>query len=259
MARINIEDSLYKDDRFLELVLKTGNVYIAKGMMLTAFTLAQKYWLSHRSIPESAWPKSLNILIECNLATFDSNGGSIYVRGSSENFAWLDRSSKAGKSKSKNKTKHLRNQINTKIQIENNEVSLEPQSNQTEPLTLTLTHSHSLNSYSSSNSSGTVLEKSKPGPVDFEDENALILSIDKKILDNWGRLYEQEYLQRELLKAWNWYANNPRKKPKSMRGWVQALSSWFDRGWKYYVKNIETQKPDEFSFLRKDENEPTNF
>lgn len=239
MARINIEDSLYKDDRFLELVLKTGNVYVAKGMMLTAFTLAQKYWLSHRSIPESAWPKSLNLLIECNLARFDSKGTSIYVCGSAENFAWLDRSAKGGRSKSVKKTKSLKN---AKPQIENNNVSLEAQPNQTEPLTLTLTHTHSLNSYSSSNSSGTVLEKSKPGPLEFEDENALILSIDKKILDNWAKLYEQEYLQRELLKAWNWYSNNPRKKPKTIRGWVQALSSWFDRGWKHYVKNIEVNK-----------------
>src|SRR5690606_19856598 len=47
------------------------------------------------------------------------------VRGSREQFGWLEKSSKGGKSKSEKKLKNLKN---SKLQIENNEVSLEASS-----------------------------------------------------------------------------------------------------------------------------------
>lgn len=247
MARINVEDSLFEDPRF-ELIANEIGKALAVGNFVLIAKVAQKYWVKGELIPKEIYKrlKFPKQFVEVGLVIEKDNG--LYLRGSEKHFAWYVAKHGNGKKGGRpNKINNLQKPTDNLNETYEN------------PLYSLLSTPYSLLSTPNSNSSGAVLEKSKPGPVEFQDESALILSIDKKILDNWGRLYEQEYLQRELLKAWNWYANNPRKKPKSMRGWVQALSSWFERGWKHYVKNIETQKADEFSFLRKDENEPTNF
>ena len=72
----------------------------------------------------------------------------------------------------------------------------------------------------------------------FKNEQEVLSKIPIPTMDRWLALYDAEYLRRETLKAWNYYANNPRKVPKSLKGWTQALSSWYERGWKYHVKEI---------------------
>ena len=81
MARINIEDSLFKDRRFLKLLTKLGCEYKALGMISSAWILAQENWLKYKCIPEKAWPKDLDILIEVELAE-RIEGGDVYVKGS---------------------------------------------------------------------------------------------------------------------------------------------------------------------------------
>lgn len=75
------------------------------------------------------------------------------------------------------------------------------------------------------------------------NEQDLISKIPKATLDRWSALYpEQKFIHREVLRAFNWYENNQKKKPKTIRGWVQALSSWFERSWPQYQKTIEATK-----------------
>ena len=103
MARINIEDSIFKDTRFFDLSLKLGSKRTALGALVEAFILAQQYFLksSDHLIPLEKWKeqKISDELIEVGLAEMVDDG--IYVKGSKEQFGWLKQKSEAGK---KNRT-----------------------------------------------------------------------------------------------------------------------------------------------------------
>lgn len=71
----------------------------------------------------------------------------------------------------------------------------------------------------------------------------LISSISPKIVARWAALYPEDFLRRELLKALNYYEANPRKLPKTTKGWSQSLSSWFERGWEWAAKKYPGQQP----------------
>ena len=105
MARINIEDDLWSDDRFLSLVEKLGNRASAIGAVVIAFKLAQKYWIpDQRPIPSVQF-RSIPFaseLTSCGLAIEDEKQESVYIRGSENQFDWLIQRSRAG-SKSKGK------------------------------------------------------------------------------------------------------------------------------------------------------------
>ena len=96
MARINIEDHLFKDSRWNKLLIKTQCEYKALGLVTTAWIIAQEHWLDHKGVPAKAWPKELNILIETEFATRKADD-SVYVKGSRKAFAWLEQRSEAGK------------------------------------------------------------------------------------------------------------------------------------------------------------------
>jgi hypothetical protein len=105
MPRINIEDSLFKDPRWYSLILKCGDQYKALGIVATAWILAQKHWLEHGCIPQKAWLKDLDLLIETELAE-RWDDGSIYVKGSKKAFAWLIQRSEAGRKGGKKKAQN---------------------------------------------------------------------------------------------------------------------------------------------------------
>lgn len=87
-----------------------------------------------------------------------------------------------------------------------------------------------------------VPDESPNGLVDFKSELEVLRSIPDKTRERWIALYpDPDFLRREALKAFNWYDNNPVKKPKTIRGWVRALSSWFEKGWRFHVKTIDAK------------------
>jgi hypothetical protein len=106
MARINIEDSLFRDGRFLDLIIKAGDKDKALGMLVRAFIVAQAHYLtdvsecladaSARLIPLNDWKKQgcSDLLIEVGLA--EQRGSYIYVSGSERQFKWLIQKQKAG-------------------------------------------------------------------------------------------------------------------------------------------------------------------
>ena len=91
MARINIEDSIYQDEGFLKLVIAMGGKYPALGALVSAWSLAQQWFLKspNRTIPVAEWSKfeARDLLISCGLAQTTESG--IYIRGSKEQFSWL--------------------------------------------------------------------------------------------------------------------------------------------------------------------------
>lgn len=100
MARINIEESLFKDVRFDDLKMKLGSVDTALGAMVRAWSLAQKWYLKEetsRLIPITEWRKQRisDFIIEVGLAEVRNDG--IYVSGSESQFAWLLQRQSAGK------------------------------------------------------------------------------------------------------------------------------------------------------------------
>lgn len=113
MARINIESSLFTDNRFFELAFKLGSKTMAIGALVEAYILAQKYFLnesSDRYIPLSEWKRQLarNEIIDVGLAEI-RDGDKVYVAGAEKAFAWLiqrkNAGSLGGKKKASNRNK----------------------------------------------------------------------------------------------------------------------------------------------------------
>lgn len=99
MARINIEDTLFKEKSFEKLLLKLGSKRAALGALVEAFILAQKWYkatASDRLIPLHEWKREeiADELIEVGFAEIREHG--VYVRGSEEQFAWLLQRQEAG-------------------------------------------------------------------------------------------------------------------------------------------------------------------
>ena len=130
MARINIEESIFKDIRFSELVLKLGGQQNALGALVWAWIIAQPYWvLNQRGIPKPEWQKQKvrPELLEVGLALDD--GEFYYVCGSKENFSWLIQAKINGKSGG---LKSRRKKVSDPI------ATLEQPLSQPNPLTLSL-------------------------------------------------------------------------------------------------------------------------
>lgn len=107
MARLNIEDDLHKDNRFINLIIKFGCRKKALGALVEAWMLAQQHYLDEandRLIPLKNWESQdiANELIEVGLAVRHANG--IKMVGSDKQFAWLLQRQIAGK-KDKKKRK----------------------------------------------------------------------------------------------------------------------------------------------------------
>lgn len=98
MARINIEDSIYKDNRFLQLCMKTQSVDAAIGGLVRAWSLGQVWYLTkNKMIPVAEWRKQKinDLIIDVGLAHVE--GEFIKIDGAEEQFSWLVQRSVAGK------------------------------------------------------------------------------------------------------------------------------------------------------------------
>lgn len=110
MARINIEDSLYKEKRFEKLMFKLGGRRAALGALVEAYVLAQKHYLNEKNdglIPFEEWEREeiAPEILECGLAERRDKG--IYIKGSETQFCWLKQKSNSGKVMSQKKLESL--------------------------------------------------------------------------------------------------------------------------------------------------------
>ena len=125
MARINFEDNIYKRVEWEKLKsevrkemfktfskhglspsdyclfsddLEATSSHVAKGLLVSAWTLAQHYWLDDRSlIPVEKWNliKFASCVITSGFAELKDDG--IYIKGSEEQFKWLEQKRDAGR------------------------------------------------------------------------------------------------------------------------------------------------------------------
>lgn len=114
MARINVEDSLRTDPRFLDLVIITGCRFKALGMLIDAWHVAQAFFLNEstkKMIPVSEWKKRrcADEVIQSGLALVQDD--LIYVSGSREQFAWLEQKAEAGRKGGLRKAENTQNSL----------------------------------------------------------------------------------------------------------------------------------------------------
>ncbi len=97
MARININDKLWSDPRFDALKIMVGNEFVAIGIVVKAFRMAQEFWSDgEKLIPAETWDLyPFSYLEKAGLA--DRTDSGIYVKGSQDNFDWLSKKRAAGK------------------------------------------------------------------------------------------------------------------------------------------------------------------
>jgi hypothetical protein len=147
VARINIEDSLWKDERFQDLMIKTGNRHTAKGMLVELWALAQEYWFPDRKlIPlERIQRAGLDLVLEVGLAVQKAEG--IFAVGTEKAFDWLFQKQDAGK-KGGIKSGAKRALSSAKRA----KAGAKHPPSETNPLTLTLSPTLTLSSSSDSNS-----------------------------------------------------------------------------------------------------------
>lgn len=167
MARINIEDSLFKDGRFIDLAIAMGSRHAALGAVIEAFMLAQEFYLNtstDRMIPLTEWNrrKAVGLVIDVGLAELKGKDKDlIYVCGAEKQFAWLlqrqDAGAKGGRPKNENQPNQ--NKPQEKKPEESGRLAEQSGSN---PPTLSLTPTLSLISNSNSSSDLNSLSKDNP-------------------------------------------------------------------------------------------------
>lgn len=97
MARINIEDELFRDKRWFDLVIEMKNAATALGELALVWMSAQAFWKhSDNGIPRSHWvnQKLNDAVIRVGLA--ENRGDFIFVIGSEKHFAWIRQKVEAG-------------------------------------------------------------------------------------------------------------------------------------------------------------------
>lgn len=243
MARINVEDSLYKDIRFVMLIGKLGSLEFALGAMVRAWSLAQEHYLNEtndRLIPLNEWQRQLirNEIIDVGLAEKRDHG--IYVVGSFEQFDWLIQRQSAGKrSGESRRAKKEENASNDPVEHPLTPVQRplsEPLKkgtpvNGSEPLPLTLSLSHTLNN-NNNNNTNSVVAVDELEPV-FKT-NPLLAEVVSKISaatrKSWVSRYEETWLSKTLINAIEYHiAKENALDPAEINDWGVRLVKWLRR------------------------------
>lgn len=100
MARLNLDDELFGDERFKLLVTVLGDEEKAIGKMVRLFRIGQIYWRKNKLIPEHIFMKSgFECTLDVELAQKRQDG--VYVCGAEKRWNWLldleEKASAAGK------------------------------------------------------------------------------------------------------------------------------------------------------------------
>ncbi len=80
----------------------------------------------------------------------------------------------------------------------------------------------------------------------FSSTSEIKETIPKVFFENWQKLYDETYLNREMVEMINWLLANPKKNKRTIQGWTQFMSNWFKRSWSQYQSGIPTNKVSRF-------------
>lgn len=138
MARINLDDSLWLDDRYYHLCKLEGKKQYATGAIVEAFKIGQRYWSEGKQlIPKKVWEihELSNNLVLCGLVIEHENG--FYVCGSENYFTWLAERKESGR---KGGLQRAANSKNNDLSLAQLKLSLSSGQAEVKPLT----HTHTL-------------------------------------------------------------------------------------------------------------------
>lgn len=228
MARINIDDSIHTDKRFMDLSLKLGSRERAMGELVYAWILAQRYWKTNvRLIPLNEWKRNLtkpDELLEFGFAELIDD--LVYVCGSERQFAWLLQKQQAGrgnKGKFKKRTfdsvqsrltrdepptpspSHKKEEIRKQVSVEAKQVRIS---------------GHFVNA-----------------PIWFL--KAINEETETKLINLYG---DAQWIENEIAKADTWLSINSNKSPKSDRGFARFIYTWLKRGWETHRTKLPSSK-----------------
>lgn len=238
LARINIEDSLFKDDRFLELIAILGNKTLALGAIVEAFILAQKHYLNEsndRLIPIVEFQRSKYIKELNSVGFIEIKENGVYVKGSENQFGWLLQRSKAGKKSSLSKSNIKELSSTTVDRNESEPIGGEP---------LALAHSLALSLNSNSKLEQPLSTEPKKSvtvattKIKIKISDSKTIEVNKDLVSSWADTYPKDFLNDELKKARNWVLSNPHKAPKAQ--WGKFLNNWFNRSWDRYRTTLKS-------------------
>jgi len=128
VARINIEDELFRDSRFLWLSDVLGSSTKALGMLVQFWMAAQRRWGRGELLPDIEFLPMWQPLLEVGFAERRCNG--VYAKGSEQQFAWyraeIEKTSRAGLASAKARKKKFGTAVPTNA---TNRTQSEPEPN----------------------------------------------------------------------------------------------------------------------------------
>lgn len=226
MARINIDDELFADGRFVILKKLTGSEEVAIGKLVIAWRTAQAFWLKDELIPHRFWEiLKLDELVQTGFAEVHDAG--VYVNGTEKHFDWLKQKQAAGirsgevrrakVQNSKSGPKCERNTNGTRTEGERN---TNGRATKKEPLTLTLTHNIYIPDLDQLYSAYPRKEGKKKGYANFQ------------------RVITSEQIFNEVLTAIKNYANECQGKDKQ---YIKHFDT-FSNCWEDYLEIQPSEK-----------------
>lgn len=232
MARVNVEDSLFSDLRFMSLSQKIGQVS-AIGCLVLAWRTAQKFWLQNKGPIPSVQFRLIPFnedLIEVGFAVYsDENKDFVYICGAEEQFSWLIQRQSAGrKNIGKNRERN---------ETELNET--ERNANGANPLTLTLPLTLSLSQEKKRKNTSALASRNREFFALSSEIEIKNLANERQLRDVWINRVDLEYVAGEEAKMVTWLLANPQKKV-TRRGFSRFYNSWLERGYEQHRKNLKS-------------------
>lgn len=246
MARINIEDDIKDDDRFIRLTALLGHD-TAIGALVRLWMVGQKYWKKDKSlIPHDTWKKqNLNsALLTVGLAEDLPDG--YYVAGAKDHFAWLfervEGGRKGGSKTSDAKRAAAKNREDKKREnIEQNDHKLPQAHTSTHELPQASFSPSPSFSLSGSSSDSSSKKEGKVAPIknliaaDFPLELGLISdvliyrNVKPELAISWLSAFpDSSWIVSEVRKALAWETANPKR---FKRNFGAFMTNWMNKGW----------------------------
>ena len=257
MARINIEDSLYKDHRFVQLVIRFQDLDKAVGAMVRAWSVAQKWYLSEsQTIPADEWLKQnlKNEIIEVGLAERMADE-SVRICGADEQFNWLTQRVEAGRRGGLTKKSNALAVAKRSLAVAKQTLANASKPKQTLP-SYSSSFSSSLEPFNKPTeaSHSDLLREAEELPPPFLEECVFgdswlrekLKDIPNSTLFTWIRnlgFEDKAYTENELKLAFTWLDDNP---GKSKRPLVSFLNNWLNKSKKDRERYSQTAEVDAY-------------
>lgn len=137
-------------------------------------------------------------------------------------------------------TRNARNRRAAGVQMPPQEKELELELDKEEEL-----EKNELTNVSSSTALVQMNQPAGPLPV-FQDDadcEKLLEEIKHDTQIRWLKIYpDPGYIKREFIKMADWLDRNPKKRPPTVRGLSSFMTSWLNRGWDSYRKQLPTEQ-----------------